>query len=114
MQFTYHDPKTVINPKQYIRKIDVLFDGKEQGFSLAMIDWEGLLHIGIRWNVAVKEQSDIEKSTGITICNGSPSLNGVPSWFILPRELFNPQLFDTNSEHFFKLVEDWHSLGLTK
>ena len=107
MKFIYRDPSTVTNPKKFIRKIDVLYDGKEEGFSLAMINWEGVDHVGIRWNVAIKEHNDIEKQTGKVICDGSPSLKGTPSWFILPRELFDPELFDKDSEVFLKLVEAW-------
>jgi hypothetical protein len=108
MPLLYHNPATVANPKNFIRKVDVLYDGKEDGFSLAMLDWEGVPHIGIRWNVAAKELSDTEKQSGKLICNGSPSSKGIPSWFILPRELFNPDLFDKDSETFLKLVAGWN------
>lgn len=104
MPFTYHDPSTVINPKKFIKKVTVLYDGKEEGFSLALIDWEGTDHIGIRWNVAIKEQVDAEKQAGRVKCAGAPSLHGVPSWFILPRELFNPALFDKDSSIFRDLA----------
>ncbi len=107
MPFIYHDPATVTAPKKFIKKADVLYDGGEDGFSLAMIDWEGTEHVGMRWNVAIKEQGDREKQEGKVICAGSPSLNGVPSWFILPRELFNPELFDKNSSRFMELVAQW-------
>jgi hypothetical protein len=103
----YHDPRTVANPAKFIRKVDVLYDGKEDGFSLAILDWEGTPHIGIRWNVAEKERADAEKQAGTAICDGSPSAKGIPSWFILPRELFNPTLFDKDSEAFLKLVASW-------
>ena len=107
MPFIYHDPETVTNPKKFIKKVDVLYDGKEDGFSLAVINWEGTEHIGIRWNVAIKEQDDMEKQTGKIKCNGSPSAQGIPSWFILPRELFNPELFDKDSSMFLDLVAEW-------
>jgi len=107
MAFDYHDPATVICPKKIIKKVDILYNGKESGFSLAVIDWEGTDHIGIRWNVAIKEQTDIEKQAGKIKCDGSPSLHGVPSWFIFPRELFNPALFDKDSSAFLDLVTAW-------
>ena len=74
---------------------------------MAMIDWEGVPHIAMRWNVAAKEREDGEKQAGNVMCVGSPSLSGVPSWFILPRELFHPHLFDKESEVFLKLVASW-------
>ena len=107
MHFIYHDPHTVLSPKKFIRNIDVLYDGGATGFSLAVIDWEGTPHMGMRWNVAIKEQSDEQKLAGSIQCCGSPSANGKPSWFILPRELFDPALFDRNSETFLALVAGW-------
>ncbi len=107
MSFVYHDPLTVCNPKRFIKNVDVLYDGKEDGFSLAIIDWEGTEHIGIRWNVAIKERGENDKQSGALICNGSPSLSNKPSWFILPRELFDPALFDKDSEQFLELVSKW-------
>ncbi len=109
MSFIYHDPATVTNPKKFIKQVDVLYNGGDDGFSLAVIDWEGTTHIGIRWNVAFKEQADTEKQAGRAMCDGSPSANGIPSWFILPRELFNPALFDRDSAAFMKLVAEWRS-----
>ena len=114
MPLVYHDPNTVTNPKKFIKKVQVLYDGREGGFSLAVIDWEGVEHIGIRWNVAIKEQSDAVKQEGKAICAGSPSSNGIPSWFILPRELFNPELFDKDSSAFMKLVAEWTGQATTE
>ncbi len=107
MAFRYHDPHTVVNPKRFINKVTVLYDGGDSGSSLAVIEWEGLEHLGIRWNVAFKEQSDAEKQAGRVMCDGSPAAGGVPSWFILPRELFSPELFDKDSEGFLSLVKNW-------
>ena len=107
MPLVYHDPAAITNPKKFIKKVDVLYDGKEEGFSMALIDWEGVNHVGIRWNVAIKEKGDLEKLAGKITCDGAPSAHGVPSWFILPRELFNPVLFDKDSDMFMKLVSDW-------
>lgn len=103
----YHKPEEVRNPKRFIKDLTVLYDGKEDGFSLAVINWEGLDHIGIRWNIAIKERGDTAKQNDEIICHGSPSLNGIPSWFILPRELFNPELFDDNSNIFRHMVANW-------
>lgn len=107
MSYVYHHPSTVIHPKKIINQITVLYDGGSEGFSLAMIHCEGLDHVGIRWNVAIKEQADLNKRSGAIVCDGSPSLNGIPSWFILPRELFNPELFDKDSKSFMAMVANW-------
>ena len=107
MTYKYHDPGAVISPKKFIRKVTVLYDGGANGFSLAVINWDGLDHIGIRWNVAIKERESTEKQCGQVICHGSPSLRGVPSWFILPRELFDPVLLSRDSRAFLELVAKW-------
>ncbi len=107
MPFIYHDPHTVLNPKKFIMRIDVLYDGGADGFSLATLDWEGTEHMGMRWNVAFKEQSQTDKQDGKAICHGSPAQNDIPSWFILPRELFNPALFDKESRMFMDIAAKW-------
>jgi hypothetical protein len=107
MPFIYHDPATVKRPQKFIRTVDVLYDGGVEGFSLAVIDWEGTDHIGMRWNVAIKEHGEQDKHCGAKVCAGSPALNGAPSWFILPRELFNPVLFDKDSAAFLEMVAKW-------
>jgi hypothetical protein len=107
MAFVYHDPNSVIHPAQFVISKEVLFDGGAEGFSLAAISWEGTAHIGIRWNVAAKEKSDPLKQDGSVLCHGAPALRGIPSWFILPIELFNPALFDAKSQHFLECAAQW-------
>jgi hypothetical protein len=51
MPIVYHNPSTVASPQKFIKKVTVLYNGKEGGFLLAVIDWEGTDHISIRWNV---------------------------------------------------------------
>lgn len=107
MPIVYHNPHTVVSPQKFIRKVTVLYDGGKDGFSLAVLDWEGTDHIGIRWNVAMKERKDEDKQTGKVLCDGAPSSKGIPSWFILPVELFSPELFDHNSTAFMNLITKW-------
>jgi hypothetical protein len=97
MALHYFDPRTVTQPSDYISGIEVLYDGGADGFSLALLKCEGVEHIAIRWNVARKEQDDLLKMEGKEKCLGTPSAKGAPSWFILPRELFQPELFDPGS-----------------
>ena len=107
MSFIYHNPHTVVHPASIITHISVLYDGGATGFSLAMVTCEGLPHVAMRWNVANKEQQDPHKQQGRDICSGSPAMGVVPTWFILPRELFNPALFDKDSSTFLHLVNSW-------
>jgi hypothetical protein len=69
MPLLYHGPETVINPRRFIKKVIVLYDGKEEGFSLSSIDWECVDHMGIRWNVAIKELDSPEKQNGLQVCD---------------------------------------------
>ncbi len=84
--------------------ISVLYHGGASGFSLAMVMCEGLQHVAMRWNVANKEQQDSHKQEGKVICTGSPALGAVPTWFILPREVFSPALFYQDSSTLLHLV----------
>ena len=97
MPFNYHDPNTVTNPQKFITNIRVLYNDGEKGFSLAKIDCEGVPHMAVRWNVARGEYDDTEKQAGKVKCTGAPSINGTPSWFILPRELFDPEFIKTHA-----------------
>ena len=85
----------------------MLYDGGVNGFSLARFRCDGTDHIGMRWNVARKEYDDPEKQAGNIKCLGTPSVKGVPSWFILPRELFHPDLFDKNNMQFLNVLQQW-------
>lgn len=107
MSFIYYSPHTVVHPASIITHISVLYDGGATGFSLAMVVCEGFPHVAMRWNVANKEQQDLHKQKGRAICVGSPAVGAVPTWFILPRELFNPALFDKDSSTFLHLVNSW-------
>lgn len=107
MSFLYHNPHTVVHPASIITHISVLYDGGVSGFSLAMVMCEGLPHVAMRWNVANKEQQDPHKQQGTVMCTGSPAVGSTPAWFILPRELFNPALFDKDSSTFLHLVASW-------
>jgi hypothetical protein len=101
----YHPPHSITNPRRYIRSVHILHDSGPDGFSLATIDWEGTPHIGIRWNVAHKERTDAQKISGSVVCHGAPAPNGVPSWFILPRELFDPALFHADNAALLSLAQ---------
>lgn len=73
----YHDPSTVLSPKDRVKAVDVVFDmGPVDGsWSVAEIDWEDSTAVGIRYN----GDSNSTK--------GSPQARGNPAWFIVPKEL---------------------------
>lgn len=105
MALVYHDPRTVTQPAQYLSDIEIVHDGGTNGFSLARLKCEGVTHIAIRWNVARKEHDDPAKQSGEVMCLGTPSAKGSPSWFILPVELFQPELFAAGNPIFRQLAE---------
>lgn len=73
----YHDPSTVLSPKDRVKAVDVVFDlGPVDGsWSVAEIDWEDSTAVGIRYN------------GDSTSTKGSPQARGNPAWFIVPKEL---------------------------
>jgi hypothetical protein len=59
----YHDPATVLSPRDCIDQVQVLYDGGLTDlYSLAIVTWEGQDRIGIRWNVNQREWNDPQKS----------------------------------------------------
>jgi hypothetical protein len=73
----YHDPKTVLSPKDKVSSVEVVFDKGpvEFSWSVARLKWEGSPAVGIRWN------GDSGNS------KGTPQSRGNPAWFIVPEEL---------------------------
>lgn len=81
----YHAPNTVISPQDGVRNIRVIFDGGEESFSLARIEWYGDECLAMRWNVSHREWEVPEKVNEMRRCVGMPVSHGLPVWFILPH-----------------------------
>lgn len=80
----YHDPKTVLSPKDRVKSVQVIYDeGDVRGsWSVAEIDWDDPddpngtgTRIGIRYN------GDVVSHKGL------PQARGNPAWFIVPQKL---------------------------
>jgi hypothetical protein len=73
----YHDPKTVLSPKDRVKSVDVVFDAGPVDFSwsVARLNWDDSAVVGIRWN------GDKESTKGL------PQARGNPTWFVVPDEL---------------------------
>ena len=73
----YHDPKSVLSPKDKVKSVEVVYDAGpvEGSWSLAQIQWGGSSAVGIRWN------GDSVSTKGL------PQTRGNPTWFVVPREL---------------------------
>ena len=75
----YVDPQTVLTPRDRVRAVHVLYNsGPQNGWSwsVALLDFDGEEHVGIRWN-----GSDSEPGIG------NPQSRGRPTWFVLPEPL---------------------------
>ena len=73
----YHDPNTVLSPKERVRSVEVVYDAGpiEGSWSVAQLKWDETTAVGVRWN------GDSVSSKGL------PQARGNPAWFILPHEL---------------------------
>jgi hypothetical protein len=71
----YVEPATVVAPRTSVRSVDVLYNTKSGGWSVARLNWEGEERLGIRWNGT--------EGPGV----GNPQSRAVPTWFVLPDEL---------------------------
>jgi len=73
----YHDPKSVLSPKERVKSVEVIFDkGQVDGsWSVARLKWDDSFVIGIRWN------GDQNSTKGL------PQARGNPTWFVVPDEL---------------------------
>lgn len=81
----YNHPEQVRSPRGYAKHITPLYDGGEEGFSIAILeDSNGYKNIGIRWNVSEKEWEDSRKTEEGMMCVGMPQSRGYSVWFILP------------------------------
>lgn len=81
----YFNPEEVSSPRDLVKEIHVIFDGGENSFSIAELEWEGESCLGIRWNVGHREWDDPDKQDGSKICLGMPTSRAHPVWFILPE-----------------------------
>lgn len=81
----YNHPKDVRSPRGYAKHIIPLYDGGEEGVSIAiLVNSDGNRNIGIRWNVSEKEWDDKQKIEEKKKCVGMPQSRGYSVWFILP------------------------------
>jgi hypothetical protein len=73
----YHDPKTVLSPKERVKSVEVVYDAGPvpRSWSVAQLEWDNATAVGIRWN------GDRESTKGL------PQARGNPTWFIVPPEL---------------------------
>lgn len=92
----YKKPETVKSPKNKITQVDVIYNGeglkvKDPGFSIAIVTWDGVRRLAMRWNISENEWYDHAKTSGLKECVGNPQSRGHATWFIIPPQIFNPE-----------------------
>jgi hypothetical protein len=71
-------PDLVRSPKERIRELRVIYTNREEGWSIAEIDWyhrsddEWRWRVGMRWD---GEEGEL----------GNPQSSGHPTWFVVPE-----------------------------
>jgi hypothetical protein len=73
----YHDPSTVLSPKDRVKSVEVVYDAGpvDKSWSVAQLKWDNSTAVGIRWN------GDDQSTKGL------PQARGNPTWFIVPPAL---------------------------
>lgn len=73
----YHDPKSVLSPKDRVKSVEVIFDKGpvDSSWSVARLRWDDSFVVGIRWN------GDRNSTKGL------PQARGNPTWFVVPDEI---------------------------
>jgi hypothetical protein len=100
----YHDPRTVLSPKEMVKAVEVIFDSGpvDASWSVARLKWGDSPAVGIRWN------GDSRSSIGL------PQARGNPTWFIVPPELAEAVLaaaYDTSQTTKTALAEGYRMMA---
>ena len=72
----YLAPQYVDSPKSSLSKVRPVYDGGEWEIAVALVNWDGVESVGVRWNGGI---ADGRRTPG------SPQSRGLPTWFILPK-----------------------------
>src|ERR1041385_73960 len=70
------DPQGVHSPKRHLALVSVIFNSGIDGYSIALVRWDGEPKIAMRWN----------GSDDITD-RGNPQSRGRGTWFVVPNDL---------------------------
>lgn len=88
-------PEEVLSPRDRIRGLRVTYTNRDEGWSVAEMEWchrdTGLWRwrVGMRWDGAEGEL-------------GNPQSSGYPTWFLVPEGEITRMIF----EHATKLAQD--------
>lgn len=110
----YNHPNNVRSPRGYAKHIEPLYDGGEEGISIAILEnSDGNHNIGIRWNVSEKERDDRSKIEEKKACVGMPQSRGYSVWFIMPDtswrfvpQMINDEIALNGKPNLIKITEE--------
>lgn len=103
--YKIQDPKTVVSPRDCIQDVKVIYNGADDpGYSIAIVTWQGIRKIAIRWNISQREWDNTNKQNGSQICLGEPNSRGYATWFILPEE-FLSSILKQNDDVYTKVKD---------
>ena len=77
-------PEEITAPRMRWSLIKVLYKGDPEGYSIALGKWDNEPCLALRWN------ANAERPVG------HPHTRGLPTWFVLPKELIGPTLSTLN------------------
>jgi len=78
------DPQDVQSPKRHLALVSVLVNSGLDGYSVALVRWDGAPKLAMRWNGT--DENPI----------GNPQSRGLPTWFVVPDEFIQSTLAATN------------------
>ena len=91
------NPEDVQSPKRLLVVVSVIANTGEDGYSVALIRWNGEPRLAMRWNGS-GDENDL----------GNPQLRGYPAWFVIPDE-FRESILENNniSQEYRALARDF-------
>ena len=73
----YIRPEDVLSPRDKVKNLEILIKNDKEDYSIALLEYDGTECVGVRWNTTNEEKDNI----------GTPQSRGIPTWFILPKEV---------------------------
>ncbi|WP_369715679.1 hypothetical protein [Leptotrichia alba] len=73
----YIRPEDVLSPRDKVKNLEIIINNDKEDYSIALLEYNGTECVGVRWNTTNEEKDNI----------GTPQSRGIPTWFILPKEI---------------------------
>ena len=73
----YIRPEDVLSPRDKVKNLEIIINNDKEDYSIALLEYNGTECVGVRWNTTNEKKDNI----------GTPQSRGIPTWFILPKEI---------------------------